>query len=252
MSISFLYKNKLENVTSITESEFTPGWGTAFLYDNDLNSAFRGDVHYFTMTGTTTVLFNFGSAVYMDSVVCVNNMPYNGTMWLTGGTISSALDFTTGIPIDGLGTSHSYFGNQGYQYWKLWMHGQTANRTHQINELYLGKRTSITEMPSYPFENNIEENSIDLISERGQRWVYQNYVRKNAILNFEGVNATTESALFNMYKFVRKDTIPFWVCLNPDNSPLDINYVRFRDSAFLSDEITKNIFDITIELEKEL
>ncbi len=252
MAITFLYKNKLENVTSITESEFTPGWGTALLSDNDLNSAFRGDVHYFTMTGTTTILCNFGSAVYMDSVACVNNMPYNGTMWLTGGTISSALDFTTGIPIDGLGTSHKYFGNQGYQYWKLWMHGQTANRTHQVNELFLGKRTTISEMPSYPFSETIEESTIDLISEKGNKWVYQNYERKIWSFNFEGVNATTENNLYSLYKYVRKNTQPFWMCIYPETSPLDIKFVRFQSNAFLSEEITKNIFDISMSVESEV
>ncbi len=252
MSITFLYKNKLENVTSITESESTPGWGTAYLYDDDINSAFRGDVHYFTMTGTTTILCNFGSAVYMDSVICVNNMPYNGTMWLTGGTIASALDFTTGVPIDGLGTSHKYFGNQGYQYWKLWMHGQTSKRQHQVNELFLGKRTTISEMPSYPFSETIEESTIDLISEKGNKWVYQNYERKIWSFNFEGVNATTENNLYSLYKYVRKNTQPFWFCINPDINPLDINFVRFRDNSFLSDEITKSIFDISLEIEEEI
>ena len=252
MPITFLYKNKLENVTSITESEYDPGWGTAFLYDNDLNSAFRGDVHYFTMTGTTTILCNFGSAIYLDTIISVTNMPYNGTMWLTGGTISSALDFTTGVPVDGLGTSHKFFGNQGYQYWKLWMHGQTSNRQHQVNELFLGRRSSIAEMPSYPFTNGVEENTVDLISERGQRWVYQNYEREYWVMNFEGVGATTENELFKMYKYCRKNTQPLWMALDAENNPLDIKFVRFRDGAFLSDEITKSVYDLTIELEKEV
>ena len=249
MSISFLYKNLIDNVTSISENTSQLGWGTAYLYDGDLNSAFRGTS---TVTGTTTVLFNFGSAVYMDSVVCINNLTSTGTCWLLGGTIASVGDFTTGIPIDGLGTSYKYFGNQGFQYWKFNMKGATAISQHQVNELFLGKRTTISEMPSYPFSETIEESTIDLISEKGNKWVYQNYERKIWSFNFEGVNATTENALYKMYKYCRKNTQPLWMLLDPDNDPLNIKFVRFQSNAFLSEEITKNIFDITMGLEQEI
>ena len=255
MPLTFLYKNKIEEATSITESETSgdPGWGTTQFYDYDLNSAFRGDAHYFVQgVGTTFIRFNFGSAVYMDSVVSVLNLNNTGTCWITAGTIVSCGDFTTGIPLDGLGTAHKYFGNQAFQYWKFNMMGVTANGPHQINELFLGKRTSIQEMPSYPFENGIEENTIDLISERGQKWVYPNYNREYWILNFEGVNASTENNLFKMYKFCRKDTQPFWMLLDPDNNPLDIKFIRFKNNSFLSEEITKNIFDISMEVEKDI
>lgn len=255
MSITFLYRNKIKESISITESsnDGSGDWGTSKLYDDDLNSAFRNDVFYFTAaTGTTSILFNFGSAVYMDSVASILNLTPTGTCWLKAGTTSVCGDFTTGVPIDGLGTSYKYFGNQGYQYWKINLKGVTAIGQHQINELSLFKRTSIAEMPSYPFENNIEENTVDLISERGQKWVYSNYSRESWVMNFEGVGAITENDLFKMYKYCRKNTQPFWMLLDPDNNPLDVKFVRFRDGAFLSDEIVKNVFDITMELEKEI
>ncbi len=253
MPLTFLVRNKIKEAVTITESEGSLGFGTALLSDGDLNSPFRGDIHYTNPSiGTTSVLFNFGSAVAMDSVACIINLTTIGTCWLKAGTSSSCGNFTTGIPIDGLGTSHKFFGNQSYQYWKFNMKGVTAISQHQINELFLGKRTSIQEMPSYPFSENDEENTIELTSEKGQHWVYQNYERHYWVMNFEGINATTENDLFKMYKFCRKNTQPFWFCINPDINPLDIKFVRFKDNAFISDEITKNIFDITIELEKEL
>ena len=42
MSILFLYKNLLDNVTSITENATVAQYGTAYLYDNDVNSVYRG------------------------------------------------------------------------------------------------------------------------------------------------------------------------------------------------------------------
>lgn len=256
MSIVFGYKNKLDSVTSITENNSQLGWGTSYLFDGDINSAFRGTT---TVTGTTFILFNFGSAVYMDSVACVTNLTSNGTLWLTAGTNSINIAETFGIPVDGHGTSYKYFWDlfqtdppQPYQYWKIWMKGATEIGQHQINEIFLGKITTISEMPSYPFENNIEENTVDLVSERGQKYIYTNYQRKYWIINFEGVGAVTENALYKMYKYCRKNTQPFWMNFFSDTDPLNTKFVRFKDNAFLSEEVTKNIFDITMELEEEI
>lgn len=248
MPITFLYKNLIDNVLTITENSSRPYYGTAFLYDNDLNSVYRGT----SGNGTSTILFSFGSAVYMDSVACITNLTSSGTLVLRAGTLSSVGDQVFGIPIDGLGTSHKYFGNFGYRYWRLDLFGVTGILKHQCNEVFLGKRLSIAEMPSYPLENSVEEDTTELTSERGQKWIYHNYERESWVFNFEGVNATTENGLFNMYKYCRKNTQPFFMALDPDNSPNDIKYVRFKDNAFLSSENTKNVFDITCEIEQEV
>ncbi len=252
--LTFLYKNKIKEAISITESEKNTytGWGTSALCDDNLNSAFRGDVHLTNPSiGTTSILFNFGSAVYMDSVAGVFNLTVVGTCWLEAGVTSSCGNFTTGIPIDGLGTAYKYFGNQGYQYWKINMKGATGESMHQINELFLGKRLTINEMPSFPLSNSKEADMVELVSERGQKWAYFNYERENWIFNFEGVSNTTENALYNMYKYTRKDTTPFWMNLDINNSN-NLRFIRFKDKAFLSTEVTKNIFDITCEVESEI
>ncbi len=252
--LTFLYKNKIKEAISITESEKNSyeGWGTSALYDDNLNSAFRGDVHPTDPSvGVTSIVFNFGSAVYMDSVAGIFNLTTTGTCLLKAGATSACGNFTTGVPIDGLGTAHKYFGNQGYQYWKISMQGATAESMHQINEFFLGKRLSINEMPSFPLSNSKEANLVELISERGQKWTYFNYEIENWVFNFEGVSNTTESALYNMYRYIQKNTIPFWMNLNSD-TPNNLRFVRFKDNAFLSSEVTKNIFDITLEVESEI
>ena len=248
MSITFLYKNYLDNVTKVTENAVVSQYGTAFLYDGDLNSVYRGTAG----NGTSTILFDFGSAVYMDSVACISNLTTSGTLVLRAGTISTVGDQVFGLPIDGYGTSHKFFGNFGYRYWRLDAWGVTAIFKHQINEVFLGKRLSISEMPSYPLQNSVEEDTVELVSERGQKWVYHNYERESWTFNFEGVNSTTETGLYNMYRYVRKNTQPFWMNLDPDNSPNNMRNVRFKENAFLSEEITKNIFDLTMEVESEI
>ena len=246
--ITFLYKNLLDNVTSIKENATVSQYGTAFLYDSDLNSVYRGTAG----NGTSTILFDFGSAVYVDSVACISNLTTSGTLVLRAGTISTVGDQVFGIPIDGYGTSHKFFGNNGYRYWRLDAWGQTAIFKHQINECFLGKRLSIAEMPSYPVQNEVEENTIELTSERGQKWIYSNYERENWVFQWDGINAVTENGLFNMYKYVRKNTQPFFMILNPDIEPNNAKYVRFKENAFLSEEITKNVYDLTTELESEV
>lgn len=248
MPITFLYKNKLLDAVSITENSSRAYYGTSFLMDFDTNSVYRGT----SGNGTSTVLFTFGSAVYMDSVCCITNLTSSGTMVLRAGTISSVGDQVFGIPIDGLGTSYKYFGNFGYRYWRLDLFGVTAIFKHQVNECFIGKRLSIAEMPSYPLENSVEEDTTELTSERGQKYIYTNHQRENWVLNFEGVNAATENGLYNMYRFVRKNTQPLWMNFDAENNPNDMKYVRFRDNAFLSSEVTKSIFDITCEIEEEI
>jgi hypothetical protein len=259
--ISFLYKNLIKSAVGITESESSPdpGWGTANIFDDSLNSAYRSDVHYFTSgAGTTTLEFNLGSAIFADSIVVVSNLTKYGTMWLTAGTGPGNVAETFGVPLDSSGTSHKYFWNQyvtdppqAYQYWKLWFQGVTAIGVHQINEVFLGRRNLVQEMPSYPFENGVEENITELVTEKGQKYIYSNYERETYTFNFEGVNSTTESSLWNMYKYVKKNTQPFF--MNLDNTkPMDTKFVRFSDKGFLSEEITKNVYDLTIELQKEI
>jgi len=248
MSITFLYKNLINNATKITENSSRPYYGTAYIYDNDLNSVYRGT----SGNGTSTVLFDFGSAVYMDSVACISNLTTSGTLVLRAGTISSVGDQVFGIPIDGFGTSHKFFDNFGYRFWRLDAFGQTAIFKHQINEAFLGKRLSISEMPTYPLENSIEEDTVELTSERGQKWIYHNFEQQNWIFNFEGVNSVTESGLYKMYKYCRKNTQPFFMNLNLNDNANNIKYVRFKENAFLSSEETKNVFDVTCELEQEI
>ena len=249
MAITFLCKNFINDAVRITENCVSTGFGTFYLHDDDLNSVFRGTN---TLHGTTWVRFDFGSAVYLDSVACITNLSSFGTLVIRAGNTTAVMNQAFGIPLDGYGTSHKFFGNNGYQYWRLDLTGATGIGKHQINELFLGKRISITEMPTYPLENGIEEDTTELVSERGQKWIYHNYSREYWVLNFESINSDNENKLYNMYRSVRKDTQPFWMALDPENNPNDIKFVRLRDSSFLSEEITKNTFDVSLEIEKEI
>ena len=86
--ITFLYKNLIDTATKITENTSIPQFGTQFLRDSDLNSAYRGTTGY----GTTTILFDFGSAVYADSFCCITNLTASGTLVLRAGTLSTVTD----------------------------------------------------------------------------------------------------------------------------------------------------------------
>ena len=248
MPITLLYKNKIQDAVSITENASISQYGTSYIYDGDTNSAYRGTTGY----GTTAFLMDFGSAIYMDSICCITNLTASGTLVLRAGTLSTVADQAFGIPLDGFGTSYKYFGNNGYRYWRFDLYGNTAISKHQVNEISLSKRLIIDQMPSYPLENNVEEDTVELTSEKGQRWVYHNYQRENWTFNFDGVNAVTENELYKMYRYCGKNTTPFWMNLNLDDNANNIKFVRFADKGFLSEEITKNVYNITCEIESEL
>ena len=249
MSMVFLYKNLIKNTNQIIANSMESGYGSSALFDDDINSPYRGTA---TVIGTTIVFFDFGSSVYVDSAACVSNIPVNGSFKLMAGTTNPCLDFSILPALNVSGTFYKDIGLQNYRYWGVQMHGQTGNGRHQINELFLGKRKVVTELPSYPIETGVEEDVSELVSERGQKWVYTNFNREYWVFNFEGVNATTEADLYNMYKSCGKNTTPFWMIVDVENDPQNIKFCRFKDRSFLSNEITKNIYDVTVEIERDL
>src|SRR3990167_5693995 len=99
MPITLLYKNKIQDAVSITENASISQYGTSYIYDVDTNSAYRGTTGY----GTTTILFDFGSAIYMDSACCITNLTSSGTLVLRVGATSSVTGTAFGIPLDGFG-----------------------------------------------------------------------------------------------------------------------------------------------------
>ena len=84
-NIYWMYRNKLENASSITESSGTSdtNYGTANIKDFDLHTSFRSN----SGEGTkSTLLFNFGSSVYIDSAIAVHTLPSVGTLVLKSYT----------------------------------------------------------------------------------------------------------------------------------------------------------------------
>jgi len=245
MSATILYNNLASKAISITENYSYPTYGTAYIVDGNLSTYYQGDV-----VTPTSILFNFGSAVYIDHVLAVTNSTTSSTgdILLTAGNTTATSSLSTGLFSNGYGTSYRDFGNYGYQYWKITMVAPTYN--NYINEVFLGKKLVITELPSYPVERNIEEDTTELISERGQKWIYLNSNKENWSLNFENINTTTKNNLFNLYKYTKGNKSAFWINFDTENDPFNFEFFNIKDESFVSEEITKNIFNVNMNLEK--
>ena len=109
-NIYWMYKNRLKDVKSITESTGTSNvnYGTANIKDFELTTSFRSN----SGEGTkSTLLFNFGSSVYIDSAIAVHTLPSVGTLVLR----ASDDDFKEKL-------SNRYFedGNGDMSWWNLY------------------------------------------------------------------------------------------------------------------------------------
>ena len=105
-NILFCYKNLCEAPSKITDLYGTSNslFGTAKLNDNNLSS-------YWSSNSITNanILFDFGSNVYVDSLIAVHNLTGVGTLYINAGDTNPPTTVAYGLPILGsTGTSMNF------------------------------------------------------------------------------------------------------------------------------------------------
>ena len=235
-NIYFAYKNLLENVTKISELYGTTdstNFGTSKIADFDLNTSFRSN-GVSGIYGTTTIQYDFGSSVYVDTLIAVHNFT-TGTVYVKAGGTSDPNDMTYGLPVDGgvAGTSIRYLATPvAFRYWKLYMEGSITGGYHELNEMFLGKRLSLTENPSYPFGQKAVEDIIINEAEKGQRFIYHNFSRKSWDLTFESINQDNYENLIKMRRYCGGMYKPLWFCIDADDDPVSYKLYIGTDPGF--------------------
>lgn len=256
MNVSFAYKNFIEDVSDILDLYGTTdntNFGTAKIADFDLNTSFRSN-GVAGLYGTTTIRFNFGSSVYVDSLIAVHNFT-TGTIYIQASGTADGNDATYGLPIDSgiAGTSVKFLTSPvSFKYWKLFMAGNTSDGYHELKEAFIGKKLTLNENPSYPFEPNVIEDTIMNMAEKGQRFIYHNFSRKTWELNYEGITESSYLALSKMRRYCRGSYKPLWFCIDYDNDPLEIFFTRMIGNEFSYKELTVDVWDVSFRLEEEL
>lgn len=254
-NISYCYKNLANNPSFITETWGTTNseFGTAKISDNNLQT-------YFLSNGATpgpgtvaSILFDFGSAVSVNSLIVIHNMSA-GTLFMGAGAsipIYGTADAFYGLPIYGnTGTSINYLNSEvSYRYWKLFANNPSLIR---INEVFIGKRDVFSVNPSYPFGKEIDSSTIVTESEKGQKHVYSKYTRRAWEVDYQSIDAASYGTFLNMRNYCGGNYKPFYFCEDIDSNKFETVFCRFGKNSFKSEEISYNIYDVSFRIEEEL
>lgn len=252
-NIHWMFKNKVENVNTITESSGTSNtnYGTNNINDFDINTSFRSNS---AGAGTTTLLFDFGSAVYIDSIIGKQNLPVvGGTMIMRAGTVSNPADVSLAIPLTAKGTAALYTSPNGYRYWELSMAGTAAGGYHELFELFLGKRLELNENPKDNLVITDIEDTNESVTDKGQIFKYHNFSRRLWKLNYPAIPQASFESLLNMRRFVKGSYKPLWFCFDPGSNPEITHFARLKGESFTYSELVSGVaWDISFSIEQEI
>ena len=282
-NISWMYNNLGRSAISITDYLGTSNskFGTSNLCDNDLNTSWNtdrkdfindyfGDIPfrvdetpYYFIEGSlsygtanliyASVTFDFGSAVYVDSLIVVHNMD-RGTMYFNAGNGNPPAYTSYGMPVlNSTGTSINYIDSvTPFRYWQLFAGGDVFDDVIKINEVFIGKRIELPINPEWPF--NIETNvmTIDTQSQSGHKYIYRKYDKTKWNFLYNGLDQTEFDTLNNIRSFCNNTYLPFWMCIDRDYNKFDTKFVRFSKGSWKYSEVAYKIYDINFSVEEEL
>lgn len=250
-NISWMYKNKISNVVSMTETYGTVNgdYGTANLADNNIQSYYASQ----GPDGLTKVLFDFGSSVTVDSFIVLHNTDgsIGGTVYFGVGDTNPPVTTYVGVPVVNItGTSAKFLTSPiTYRYFQL--HAIAGTRFTKINEVFIGKRDVFSINPEYPFKKELTMNNIITQSEKGKKFVYNKYDRLKWGFKYPAIDDTLYGTLSNMRDFCGGSYKPFFMCIDKDDNLLETFFVRFINNSWKHTEISYGVHDIEFSIEEE-
>ena len=251
-----MYRNHCNDTTSITETLGTSNsdFGTSKIADNNLQSYWSTNLITPGPGTVANVIFNFGTQIYVDSLIVVHNLNETGTLYIKAGDTNPPVTATYGLPLLGsTGTSVNFFSPEvPYTYWQLFTNGTKLSEVTKIKEVFIGKRDTLSVNPQYPFRKEIEAYTILTESEKGQRKVYHKYTKSKWDFNYPVIDEATFGTLNKIRNYCGGSYRPLWMCLDKDDDKFATYFVRFEKNSFAHSEIMDGIFDVSFSLEEEL
>lgn len=252
-NISFMYRNLCESPRSITETFGTTNsiYGTSMLADGNLQSYWSTD-----RISNSTILFDFGSSVSIDSLIVIHNMNI-GTLFIgAGGTIASygTSDVFYGLPLYGsTGTSVNFLTTPvNFRYWKLFANGTNLNEVTKIKEVFLGRRITPNINPEYPFQHELDSATIVTESEKGQKKVYHKYSRNKWNFKYSAIDDALWGTMRKIRSYCSGSYRPFFMCIDSDDNKFETYFCRFGKNSFQHQEISYGLHDVVFSVEEEL
>lgn len=247
-----MYRNHCNDPFSITEFYGTSSsdFGTAKLCDNNLQTYFLGN----GSTLVPNILFNFGTQVYVDSIIIVHDLNSVGTLYVKAGDSNPPVTATYGLPIQGsTGTSVNFFSPEvSYIYWQLFADGTNMGTPIRINEVFIGKRDTFSVNPSYPFKKEIEASTIVTESEKGQRKVYHKYTKQRWGFDYSSISDSLNGTFNKIKGHCSGSYRPFYFCEDIDDNKFDTHFVRFVKNSYKHINTMVDCHDVSFSLEEEL
>ncbi len=249
-NISWMYKNKVSNIVSMSEIYGTTNsdYGTANLIDNNIQSYYSAN-----STSLTKVLFDFGSAVTIDSLIVVHNADGNlgGTVYFHIGNNNPPTDVDVGVPVvSRTGTSMKFLSSAiSYRYFQLCAIAGT--KVTKINEVFIGKRDTFPINPEYPFKKELVMSNIITQSEKGKKFVYNKYDRLKWDFRYPSMDDILYGTFSAMRDFCGGSYKPFFMCIDKDDNLLDTYFVRFVNNTWKHSEISYGVHDVEFSIEEE-
>lgn len=251
-NISWLYKNKCVNASKIVDIVGTNNitdHGSSFAMDYNLQSEWRSNA----INATLDFRFDFGSSVYVDSLLVVHNLN-SGTMYFNAGNTYPPSTISYGMPLLGnTGTSMNYLANAvNYRYWSLIADGTKLNDVIKLKEIFIGKRDELSVNPEYPFEKELNVTTIVPQSEAGHKFTYKKYDKLRYNFKYNGIDSNTFGTLSLIRDLCSGSYKPFWMCIDKDYNKFDTKMFRIVKGSWKVQEVIHNVYDCSFSVEEEL
>lgn len=251
-----MYKNFCESPLNVTSTYGTsnPDYSVDKLHDNNLQTWFSSDRVITPPGDVVTVTFDFGSAVYVDTLIVVHNIGTVGTMYINAGNTNPPTTSTFGMPIIGsTGTSMCYENSPvSYRYFKLFANGTKLSETTKIKEMFIGKRDTFSINPEYPFNKGLDTVTIVNESDKGQKSTYNRYTKQNWLFNYSAIDNSLNGTFNKIRNYCKGSYKPFWFCEDYENNKTETFFVRFQKNSFKHSEIVDDTHEVSFGIEEEL
>lgn len=251
-----MYRNHCNDAFGITETLGTSNsdFGTSKLADNNLQTYWSTNLITPGPGTVANIIFNFGTQIYVDSLIVVHNLNENGTLYMKAGDTNPPVTATYGLPILGsTGTSVNYFSPEvPYIYWQLFCNGTKLSEVTKIKEVFIGKRDTLSVNPQYPFRSEIEAYTILTESEKGQRKVYHKYTKSKWDFEYPAIPGSLNGTFNKIRSYCGGSYRPFYMCIDTDDDKFETYMVRFIKNSYNHQEVAYNVHNISFGLEEEL
>lgn len=260
--------NNGENIPKLTSTSTSYGIGLGTVtHVRDYSI----DKYWESATLPNTFYFNFGTALRLDAFAMVTGDDTNGTIFIGYGNDSTASLGTVLVNIT-YGTAKKFFDVGTYQYWRIGLYDPQDLKQYdastitydestvtydslillgpsQMDEIFLGRFDFFGEEPIYPFERSITYAHSLLETSDGKKHEFHKFKKHSWHFNYANVRASTKDNIMAFHGTTSGEKNPFWLSISDNETGIFIGHID--QNSFTFNEITKNVWNVSFDVEEE-